>query len=628
MTTINQRHINTPRSAEDTSLQVKPMNNRLSSWLISTYLITLTLFATLPEYRYGFVNHIEQLPPILGLIDSNWLANDEFVQISKGFGPRYYYYHFMAMLGKAVPLPAVMLAALFAANFLGLWTANLWARLHLPGMPAGEVILPALMFPAFDDSVFVPASICWPLFFWLITVAGTVNPAWCVSACIFSLMMHPLIGLFSCGFYLIFLLTKALSTQSHSAIYRWAPLVSVTAATSTATAVLYLLWQHKTIDSATFVQIVGHYRHPHHYIMSSLPVALLLHWAGWFAISVLAMGLILQKRRLAMPQLAPYGVMLVCCAAFYTAGYVLVEVYPVRTVATIQPERLWNVLGMVKHLFLGVLATQAVYCDTLKGARWVVAALFVINCCWGPAGLLALSILAVVGHRGLLGRSRLLTFAVAAVASACGWVLSAAINDGLYDRLSLIGAPLVLAVLAVHRRPTRQWLSAAPAVGLIAALVWFYNQPHGSISNTIDTQVPRVVLGDRDVRYGRLDFYTAVSEQTPPGCRLIVPPYDGQVRLFSQRAIVVDFKAFPFQDDAILEWYDRCLRLYGSQSSYSALVAHYNDLGDEALMEFGRKYSADYAVIDGDVATELPVIAESSGRKLVGLRGDEPPSVD
>ena len=70
------------------------------------------------SYAFGLSDTIDHLPIIYRYIDSSYLMNDFRVNISELFGPRYYYSHFVAFLGKAVPMPIVFVSMTFIINVI------------------------------------------------------------------------------------------------------------------------------------------------------------------------------------------------------------------------------------------------------------------------------------------------------------------------------------------------------------------------------------------------------------------------------------------------------------------------------------------------------------------------------
>ncbi len=86
----------------------------------------------------------------------------------------------------------------------------------------------------------------------------------------------------------------------------------------------------------------------------------------------------------------------------------------------------------------------------------------------------------------------------------------------------------------------------------------------------------------------------------------IIPPTMEDFRLRANRAIVVDWKAFPFKDSAIIEWRDRIFDVTNNQennlifqgfSSYPQLEKSYTLLNESYFLYLCEKYNVEYMVI-------------------------------
>jgi len=86
------------------------------------------------------------------------------------------------------------------------------------------------------------------------------------------------------------------------------------------------------------------------------------------------------------------------------------------------------------------------------------------------------------------------------------------------------------------------------------------------------------------------EMYTWIQNNTPEDSVFIIPPQGIETfRLGANRAIVVDWKAFPFRDEAVLGWYERINDL-----------SDYTNMSDERVIALKQKYSADYIVVSQD----------------------------
>jgi len=113
-------------------------------------------------------------------------------------------------------------------------------------------------------------------------------------------------------------------------------------------------------------------------------------------------------------------------------------------------------------------------------------------------------------------------------------------------------------------------------------------------------------------------------ENTPEQSIFLTPPNFGQFRLLANRAIVVDFKAFPFSDQGIKEWYERIISCYGVPISSGAQIIdeldrNYRAMDDNTLLLLKEKYGISYAVLYRSTPTDFKAIFENNTYKVIRL---------
>jgi Domain of unknown function (DUF6798) len=89
----------------------------------------------------------------------------------------------------------------------------------------------------------------------------------------------------------------------------------------------------------------------------------------------------------------------------------------------------------------------------------------------------------------------------------------------------------------------------------------------------------------------------------PPDARLLVPPNSSAFRLHAQRAVVVDYKCFPFAPAGVIEWRRRMLDIAGlapdtvlREKRITSLTWGYNQRPPNDVVKLGRKYQAGYFI--------------------------------
>jgi hypothetical protein len=105
----------------------------------------------------------------------------------------------------------------------------------------------------------------------------------------------------------------------------------------------------------------------------------------------------------------------------------------------------------------------------------------------------------------------------------------------------------------------------------------------------------------------------------------LAPPDLGIFRLAAERALVVDFKAFPFQAAAMLEWRRRLADSYGDTDAVGwkaldELREHYREVDANTLARSRERYGASYAIVPRTAPTAAPVVYENARYKVLALR--------
>ena len=111
---------------------------------------------------------------------------------------------------------------------------------------------------------------------------------------------------------------------------------------------------------------------------------------------------------------------------------------------------------------------------------------------------------------------------------------------------------------------------------------------------------------------------------TAKNALFLTPPAFARFRLLAGRAIVVDFKSFPFQDTAMLEWRTRLQDCYGTVEKIGFAAAremdvNYRSIPMQRVLMLARKYGIDYAVLYRVTDCKFPVLFENRLYKIVRI---------
>ena len=405
-----------------------------------------------------------------------------------------------------------------------------------------------------------------------------------------------------------------------------------------------LLWIVPTIATrASFslatddlLRIYAHFRVPHHLVPSSWDVGQWALGAG-FAISV-AIALVemfrtdkssgpTRREQLGMG-FAITSIFVVIAGAL-VGGYIFVEIIPTRLAVMAQTFRMVAVAA-----WLGWIVMAGLIAKLLIAKAWRWAVLFVVSAVSAPTLLIYVGITSVVSrlNGGAIMKSTVFFAGTALLVFDTMAFTHVLTGQPTTRDLILIASGLsVVLVIAMGNR-----LTAAALVALGGALVTVStslalerydvlpkNIP--GVSSYLSYTQPILTLDEavdhawRD-RPHTVDLATVARENTGPEAVFLIPwGWDWQYwRLFTERAVVVDFKAFPFQDEGMEEWYGRYLDIYDQGAGYPY------DVTESELLELQRRYGFHYAMLPVGAGMSFPVLASSGDWKLVQVAESVP----
>ena len=572
-------------------------------------------------YQFGVSNHNPQIPLILRFQDAAYLADDWYVNANSAFGPRTYYVALMSGLDRFLELDIA-----FAAAF-GLSAALLVGGLVVLGRQAGgtwtvgaltavvALLTTRSTLAAYFElqPLLIPSTLSAPLIVW--AAVFMLKGRLLASAALLALATypHPVSGLQST----LVIATLAL-WQGHS---RKELMLAGGAYLLLASPVLLpsaFIWNDSVGPAGDYVRIVANERHPHHYLATTFSTSEYVSFLSFLTVGLAALGFVWLSR---FRQYASFALRaLLIIAGLCVAGYLAVEVWPVKPIALMQFFRLTVLLKYLLSAVIGVWLVQLMRTRSgLPVALLILAAL--IGSTFFPMLLRVAAAVAAAWTiwfalsrtRAADDRERLLLIVwlgavlLAAVPSmlVSGNVLSA-LDQEKRALLEFVGsgqfwmAGLVftgLAALALRDVPWRK--AALAGCGVVAGVsvlglgASMATGPHlGGVTAKVAIQQPSSREVDDVAQYARAN--------TPDGSVFLTPPYAADFRLRAERAIVVDFKSFPFLADATFEWRERIGAVTGGYPLPDGLMMGWLSLSTDELQDVGCRYDATHVMVERD----------------------------
>lgn len=620
-------------SSRDTVNPEQTTKTTLTAWLpLLLFCIAAGLLATLWGYNYSAGNAEEQLPFIYRALDSSFLTNDFFTNTFSLYGPRTFFSEFIAFFARLIPLATTLFLLTLIANITIAFISARVSQYFFPRsrfsvfLAAAGILTLKTFWLGYSNIIYrnflEPEHLAMPLIllgFYLILKRRYIPAALSFGVASF---FHALLGL-ELGWILfsvvvLDLIVQKLRREPHKT--KLLPLgISLLVLGVFSFALLNPYILQPSIPADEFIRLVAYVRHPHHYLPSTFEtwqyaqaaVYLLgFGFAFWFALK--RSGSLQAHKRF----LIAIGII---TALLCLGGYLFVEVWPSRLWTSAQMFRLPYLLKWFSIVLLTGWAGDMIENPSDKESRimGLSAAIGLVT----PVSL-AFVPLALWARNIILPRLKLP-------------------QKMLHDVVILV---LTLGLAAFYKPEFRTWacflilFSAvwmitflkAKKVGLIAgtALPLAFSALFLLFTSTLTPpsflkyELPVFSLYKTTGEVA--DIANFAKTNTPADAIFYTPPRMGEFRYLAERAIVVDFAAYPFQDLSMREWYQRIADCYGvspllgfdSLTQLNLTVYH---ISDEELKSLSDKYGFEYAVVYDSTMTNYPIIFRTQSLKLIQI---------
>jgi len=582
--------------------------------LVLFALLTATLALLVNGYRYGVGDQVEQLPIVRRILDPQWLSADPYVNAQAGFNPRFYFAHLMAALARVAPLWVVALGLQWLC-MAGLALATAWFAWTCFGSVLGGSLAcagatMALPFYLGNEgaawtNTLISSSPALTLAVAGLSLAIQERGRAAALLCGVSAVFHPLVGLETGALVIAATAVRQFVRGRGSAIVLREALLG-----GAILAPFALLWivpamaspgfaEH--LDSRAFIDTLAHYRAPHHYLPRQWPREQFL-WAAVFS-AALGMAWLDWWRRAPVDRAkARVAAALVGgVVSGYLIAVVFVEFIPMRLIVVAQLFRLSFIPG-----WLGIVLIASVAANRFERQQPAEGVLASLGLGSPAAALVSQGVLT-------LPRPPLLALTAAIIMAA----VALCVGPHRWWATGAMGAAAAGAIVA-HLRQSR-WLGLAGPVAALAVLVTLL---------AVDRTHPLAVM--EEIRpvwriEDSMDPFDGLAqfarEHTQSNALFLTPPDWGGFRLAADRAILVDWKTFSFQDRVMAQWRERLEAVHGQPRAWTwapgELDGRYRAMNDARLRQLAREYGIDYAVLYRETPTQLPVVAEGARYRLV-----------
>ena len=588
-------------------MQKHQKSNRYFNLSLYTFVIIGSLIAT--GYIFPIGGNFPEVPPIQFMLNPELYKNDYYVQEMVKFNPRYYYYYIiysLANLGTSIPLAHFIYQFLAFGSFILACYAiiKIYTNSKLSAAAMAFLCIAASFTDIGNTLIFstksVPSTFAMAFAIW--GIYFSLRQKWLRGYFCFGLacLLQLLVGLLP-GLMMLPVLALASVKQRQFKKFIWA--IALLAAMASIVYVPMLLTgttSTQAIDNADFVFIHAKVRNPHHILPSNWPVG---NWLNF--ICFIIGGLLYIKNTNLLPKLEKVNFYIIVGTSIVALllNYIFVEVYPLAFIAKLQLAR------TVPFAQLIIFITVCLSLDEIDKQKQI------------PVSLLVLSLL-TLPFRGIifLGLAvwQIKNYPFPKRYNIWLWILAAgtvifSITYPLTDSWEIIsdrimGIPVFFSILAFPfileqtsfatsiKQTSVHILALLTTATLVCGVAGLLPKP---ILNVFQTRVninavPRDELSRLAVRFSQISSRDAL---------VLIPPSVTSFQFFSERAIVVNFKNFPFTEKGIKEWKNRMEAILGVPLN-SQMIWGGSDLFSQRnsadLVNVARLYKADYILTRSD----------------------------
>jgi len=591
------------------------------------------------SYSFGDIDHIEQIPLIYRAINASYLRNDFFVNSASQFGPRFFYSHGVGLLVRFFPITYVFFFLTFLSNILISLSSGFFSLRVLRGSRLGAMIgiCAVLTLKTFSlgsvDTIYrtqlVPSLLAMPFLLFTLWAGFKAHPLSIAVLSGIASIFHPTLGIEVGG--LAFLIAGAGIYLENRLVARaerdYKIKVFLSGILVFALFVLIYLIPYLNaphIDSKEFIETLAYFRHPHYFVASSFE-ARDIRYGIYFSLgSILALVSLFRTHEISSKFLFQVVFLCIMLVGLAIMGVLFIEKIPTRLMTVIQPFRLLFIIKWLGLLFVSVLAGAFISARERGSAAQGYLTVFSLLT---PTALLVNQLFASAGE--LWGKKQKKVRSPLGFGLAFTLLLAYLLFYTHLDRKSslafigLVATAFIVTDLLSNRR-----IQVAVLLSLLIAVpVLILNSKKLPGPVAIQLSPYQIELGLK-VESGELEELSKFAEEnTTTDAVFLTPPFFGQFRLTAGRAILVDYRAIPFQDQAMQSWKTRLSEIYGVPTTMNYLSSaekadeKYRLLTDQRLLQIDKQFPFDYAIEYAGTETEFPVLFESDHFKLVELGG-------
>ncbi|MEG3833650.1 MULTISPECIES: DUF6798 domain-containing protein [unclassified Microcoleus] len=600
-----------------------------SHWYFNLSLYTFVIIGSLMATGYIFPigGNFPEVPPIQFMLNPELYKNDYYVQEMVKFNPRYYYYYiiyFLANLGTSIPLAHFIYQFLAFGSFVLACYAilNIYTNSKLPAAAMAFLCIAAsftdvgntLIFSTKSvPSIFAMGFAIWGIYF-------SLRQKWLTGYFFFGLacLLQFLVGLLPGLMMVPVLFIESVRQRNFKTLILAIALLAAMASIVYVPMLLTGTTSTQTIDNADFVYIHAKVRNPHHILPSNWYLG---NWFNFICFIIGGLLCIKNSDLLSKEDKVNFYIIVTTSILGLFLNYIFVEIYPLAFIAKLQLARTVPFAQLI--IFIAVALTV----EQLYREKHIAISLLLLAVLTLPfRGIIFLG-LSVWQTKKYVFPKRYNILLWILAAGTVIFSLIYPVTDSweiMGDRIisipvffSILAFPFILEKTSLATS-IKQTLTHTLALITTATLVFgvagilpkpILNvfQPRVNIN-----AVPRDDLSKLAVRF---------SQSSSRDSLVLIPPSVTSFQFFSERAIVVNFKNFPFTEKGIKEWQNRMEAVLGVPLN-PQMIWGGNDFfirrSSADLVKVAKNYHADYILTRTDWHPNMQgEIADKQGKWIL-----------
>jgi hypothetical protein len=600
-----------------------------SNWYFNLSLYTFAIIGCLMATGYIFPigGNFPEVPPIQFMLNPELYKNDYYVQEMVKFNPRYYYYYIiylLANLGISIPLAHFIYQFLAFGSFILACYAiiNIYTNSKLPAAAMGFLCIAASFTDVGNTLIFstksVPSTFAMGFAIW--GIYFSLRQKWLTGYLFFGLgcLLQFLVGLLPGLMMLPILVIESVRQRNFKTLILAIALLAAMASIVYVPMLLTGTTSTHTIDNAEFVYIHAKVRNPHHILPSNWDLG---NWFNFICFIIGGLLCIKNAELLRKEDQVNFYVIVSTSIFALFLNYIFVEVYPLAFIAKLQLARTVPFAQLI--IFIAVCLTI----DILYRQKRIAISLFLLVVLTLPfRGIIFLGLSVWQTKKYVFPKRYNILLWILAIGTVI-FSLIYPVTDSweiMGDRI--ISIPVLFSILAFPfileetslAKSIKQTLTHTLALITTATLVFgvagILPKP---ILNVFQTRININAVSSDDLSRLAVRFSQISSRDS----LVLIPPSATSFQFFSERAIVVNFKNFPFTEKGIKEWQNRMEAVLGVPLN-PQMIWGGNDLfirrSSADLVKVAKNYHAGYILTRTDWHPNMPgEIADKQGKWIL-----------